>query len=631
MVNDLLEPLKVYNSQYKDLFKEKTIEYFDNLVSTANVDIEANRKTIKEYKSKLKELEKTNKSLRGKIAIKVLLIILCSLLGLIAFFSWFYYQGDITIPLIMSIIAVLVDAGLIVLICLKINKDIKQFRLLKDNLERRIEALKKEGYSQMYPLNKLYDWNIPASIVNSTNSIIKMDKYLDVSKFSYMQEKFGLQENTKENVSTCFVQSGSILGNPFIICKDYIQNFVDHTYTGSITIHWTETVKTKDGWKTVHRSQVLTASVTKPVPNYYFDTYLLFGNIAAPNLKFTRTPSNADELNEKQIDKKVRKQTKKLDKKAKQELMDDDPTTNYTRFGNDEFEVLFGGTDRNNELEYRLLFTPLAQKNILDIIKTPVPYGDDFSFSKDKMINIIRSEHSQTFNYRSDPDYFVDFDYDNAKTKFINYLTKYFESFYFDLAPLISIPLYQQTKTVEYIYNEEYKSNVSSFEHEAISNSFNRNYLKHEQSITDAILKTRFIKKVNNADIVEIDAHSFYRISHTEYIPRHGGDGRTHMVPVVWYEYIPLVKTTEMLIKENEINKNEYEFRIENETFKNLISTLAKNQYLYERGIFATLLSRIPNENDVSELNTCLYASEAKKVDERKEKVKKVVEEIVKN
>ena len=36
-----------------------------------------------------------------------------------------------------------------------------------------------------------------------------------------------------------------------------------------------------------------------------------------------------------------------------------------------------------------------------------------------------------------------------------------------------------KTKTVEYIYNEEYKSNVSSFEHEAISNSFNRNYLNN--------------------------------------------------------------------------------------------------------------------------------------------------------
>ena len=82
--------------------------------------------------------------------------------------------------------------------------------------------------------------------------------------------------------------------------------------------------------------------------------------------------------------------------------MDNDPTTNYQRFGNDEFEVLFGGTNRNNELEYRLLFTPLAQKNLLSIIKNPIPYGDDFSFIKDKMINVIRSNHSQTFDYRQE-------------------------------------------------------------------------------------------------------------------------------------------------------------------------------------------------------------------------------------
>ena len=137
-----------------------------------------------------------------------------------------------------------------------------------------------------------------------------MDKYFDVNKFHYMKEKFGLSENTQKNISSCFVQSGTILGNPFMICNDYTQNFIDHTYTGSITIHWTERVRTKDGWKTVHKSQVLTASLVKPVPNYYYETYLLYGNVAAPKLTFSRVPTNSDELNEKQIDKKVRKENK---------------------------------------------------------------------------------------------------------------------------------------------------------------------------------------------------------------------------------------------------------------------------------------------------------------------------------
>lgn len=624
MIQDLLEPLKVYNTVYKDTFKDATINYFDDLVSQANVDIEANKKTIKEYKNKSKLLEETNKRLAKKRTGKVFSIIGIILISLIAFFLWFS-SLELYIPLIVSILAIGIDVGLIILICKVINKAIKALKQDSIDLENAIKKLKELAYSQMYPLNQLYDWNIPATIVNKTNDIVRMDKYFDVSKYHYMNEKFGFKPNKKTNVSTYFVQSGSILGNPFLICKDYIQNFVNHTYTGSITIHWTERVKTKDGWTTVHKSQVLTASVVKPVPNYYFDTYLVYGNIAAPKLTFSRTPSNADELNEKQIDKKVRKESQKLDKKAKKDLMDNDPTTNYQRFGNDEFEVLFGGTNRNNELEYRLLFTPLAQKNLLSIIKNPIPYGDDFSFIKDKMINVIRSNHSQTFDYRSDPTYFVDFDYEHAKEKFVQYNTKFFESFYFDLAPLISIPLYQQTKTVEYIYNEIYETNMTSFEHEAMANCFDRRLLKHSDSVTDAIMKTRFIEKIDNADIVEIDAHSFYKIAHTDYIPRHGGDGRTHLVPVLWYEYLPLINTTKMIIKENEITRNEYNVRSQQEGFIHNISSLSFN-YKYERGIFAALLSRYPNEQDVININTYLKGSA---IIDNDSKVKKVIKEIV--
>ena len=626
MINDLLEPLKVYNNIYKDKFKQASEEYFDDLVVKSKIDIEANRKTIKDYKNKLKLLEQTNKSLKRKIAGKVWLIILIVVLALVALFSWFYFQGEVAIPLLLTIHNVAVDVGLIILICKVINKIIKNLRKNQEDLQNQIDKLKNLGYSQLSTLNALYDWNIPGSLINSTNDIIKMDKYFDVNKFHYMKEKFGLSENTQKNISSCFVQSGTILGNPFMICNDYTQNFIDHTYTGSITIHWTERVRTKDGWKTVHKSQVLTASLVKPVPNYYYETYLLYGNVAAPKLTFSRVPTNSDELNEKQIDKKVRKENKKLDKKAKQDLMDNDPKTNYQRFGNDEFEVLFGGTNRNNELEYRLLFTPLAQRNLLELIKNPKPYGDDFEFKKNKMINIIKSEHSQKFDYKADPRYFIDFDYDNAKTKFINYLTKYFESLYFDLLPLISIPLYQQTKTVEYIYNETFETNMTSYEHEVMANSFNRSLLKHKDSVTDAILKTKFIKKVNNADIVEIEAHSFYKVSHTELIPRHGGDGRTHMVPVVWYEYIPLVNKTSMMVKDNNTTRYEYNGKINNQGFKNLISTLSSH-YNYERGIFASLLKRIPNEDDVSNINTYIANSD---IINKDNKVEKVIKEIVK-
>ena len=54
MINDLLEPLKVYNNIYIDKFKQASEDYFDDLVVKSKIDIEAKRKTIKDYKNKLK-------------------------------------------------------------------------------------------------------------------------------------------------------------------------------------------------------------------------------------------------------------------------------------------------------------------------------------------------------------------------------------------------------------------------------------------------------------------------------------------------------------------------------------------------------------------------------------------------
>ena len=268
-----------------------------------------------------------------------------------------------------------------------------------------------------------------------------------------MHDKYNLSSNDEQNVSTYFCQSGSILGNPFLLCKDYKQDMSNKEYTGTLTIHWTTRVKTKEGYRTEHHSQTLVATIYKPAPVYSYQTYLIYGNDAAPKLEFSRLPSNASGKSEREIDKIVKNRVKDLDKLAKNAVNDG---KNYTRFGNDEFEALFGGENRNNEVEYRLLFTPLAQKNLLELIKDPEPYGDDFIFQKDRQLNYIMSRHSQGTDYYSNPANFIDFDYERAKEKFINYNKEYFKALYYDFAPLISIPLYQQHKSFEYIYDKEY-------------------------------------------------------------------------------------------------------------------------------------------------------------------------------
>ncbi len=603
----LLEPLKGYNSYYKEKHKENTIQYFDELTKKGQVDIEANHQTVKEYNEKLKLLEEVKEDLSQNKFLKTFLIIL-SVVAVIAAAILAYSSfssGGSPIPIWGGVIAIVAAVGIVVLsVCLiklKINKTIAKKAKEKEELEKKIAELLKIAWSQMAGLNALYDWGMAAKLFTKTIPLIEMDEHFDEKKFTYLHEKYGLSENDNDQISTYFCQSGSILGNPFLLCKDYHQNWINKAYTGSLTITWTERVRTNNGTRTVTRSQVLHATIYKPAPSYGYNTYLVYGNEAAPNLNFSRKPSGASGLSEREIEKKVKSGAKKLDKKAREAVS---KQSSYTRFGNDEFEVLFGGTNRDNEVEYRLLFTPLAQKNLLDLIETPEPFGDDFWIQKNCELNFLKSNHSQTADYYGSPTKFIDFDYERAKQKFIDYNTTYFENFYFELAPILSIPLYQQHKSREFIYDKEYKSNISSYEHEALANSFDINLLKPSSAATPSILKTNLIRKEGVADEVEITAHAFEAHRRVTYVPKLGGDGRTHSVPVFWLEYIPVEKKSGMAVESKNSSRFEFNTKCGDNAFKDVLGRVSKdNAYIYERGLFAFLLAGHLTATDVSGVN----------------------------
>lgn len=132
--------------------------------------------------------------------------------------------------------------------------------------------------------------------------------------------------------------------------------------------------------------ETLKASVEKPKPCFDFYTQLTYGNEAAPNLSFSRECSHADKMSEKKQKQFVKsgiKMPRRTEQRARKKGEE------FTRMGNDEFEALFRAYDWNNELQFRLLFTPLAQENILALMLTPEPYGDDFYFTKKEMLNFI--------------------------------------------------------------------------------------------------------------------------------------------------------------------------------------------------------------------------------------------------
>ena len=605
--NGMLEPLSAYHTKYKDEFKANAEELFEELTKKSGIDVEANRDTVKKIKKLDKDIELSEKQKRKLQRIRNFLILVTVLFIIGSIISYVLKDslGDYYVAVFSTLVGFSCVFAILTLLlhCMYFSKRIKGLQDLLNELRAKRDGLIKLAYEQMAALNALFDWNIPAHLIEKTVKIIDMDQYFDARKAAYLQKKYGYEASDQDS-STVYVQSGNILGNPFLLCRDYRMRMINKTYEGSITIHWTTTVKTQNGYSTQHHTQTLRAYVTAPAPSYNYVSYLVYGNDAAPKLVFSRGPSGMTGKTDKEVKKFVKNRSKELVKKAEKALV---KGGTYQTFGNPEFEAIFGGTDRNNELEYRLLFTPLAQKNLLNLIRNGKPYGDDFSFRKNHCLNFIQTRHGQSFNYFTNPTIFVNYDYDACKEFFIKYNCQYFESFYFEMAPLMCVPLYQQHKSIEYLYEEEIDANFADFEYEQMANSFNVNELKHPESITGNIFKTRREKTIGNSDKVIVTAHSFRGEPRVTYVNKRGGDGKIHTIPVHWIEYFPVEQETEMLVSKAETTRFQYNIKARTNEFLDSIKNIAKsNSYHFERCVFATLLLSDCPDSSIESFNGVL-------------------------
>lgn len=602
MEKPILDPLDQYRDEFKKLHNQNVVTYFDDLVKKANINIEENRNTIAKHKKALSNAEDKKSDGRKFNFLRILIVCVSVLFFIFGLYFIFVQPAGLVIAASISIGVLLIALGIVLLVfpLRKINKKIKMMQDAANKYMQEAEALKQEAYTQMIPLNKLYDWNISSKLVEKTIPLIQMDQFFDIKKFEYLKEKYGFTDNQDERCSTCFVQSGSIKGNPFLIVNTFNQVFIDELYQGSIIIHWTTRESDgKGGTRTVTHTQTLIATINKPKPSYFYDTVLVYGNDAAPNLTFYRGPSGALGKDEKGIEKLVKNGIKALEKQAEKAISEG---KQFTMLGNEEFDVLFGATDRDNEVEFRLLFTPLGQQNMLELIKNQEPFGDDFKFKKMKNLNYIMSSHSQRFNYRCQPEQFYNFDYDEARKFFIDYNNNYFSSLYFDLAPILAIPLYQQMKPKEYIYRDTIESNIPSYEHEAMANNYKYYDFKHPEASTDQILKTSFLTKSKNGDFVRVRSHAFKAVPQVEYVQKMGGDGRLHTIPVQWYRYDPVFKDTDMEVSNIKSNRNQFEEMSRQDNFKKVLSEMGANGIIYERGLVSMVVERQLEDNEIEKI-----------------------------
>lgn len=568
--NHIYEPLNEYKNIYKDLHDKNTKEFFEELVKKSNVDISLNKETVKKihkYSEQRKNITKQISNYNGLRIILILVIVVAILISLYNF-SLIKNSNNILINVLIGIAGILISALTIFITFKKLNPFLKNLKNDHHFLDNEIERLTGEAKLQMKPLNDLFTDYQHLDLFKKTIPLINLDNSFNIKRFEQLVTNFDLDDTRDNNRSTLFVKSGDISGNPFYIANDIIHTMGMKTYSGSIVISY-RTYTTVNG-KRVSQThyQTLTATIQRPFPNYNEQSYILYGNEAAPNLIFSRTDSDAENMTQKQIDKEVTRVEKRLKKKARKAVKKGD---DFTLMSHSEFEVLWHATDRNNELEFRLLFTPLAQRELLLLMKDKeIGYGDNFDFIKDRKLNLIIPEHLKMMQLKITKDYYKSYDYKEIENKFISYNNLFFKNIYFAFAPILAIPLYQQHKTQEYIYGGLYEGYESFYEHEMIVNEFGENMFRHNDSNTKNILKTKIIESKENKDIIQVDAYGYQAVNRIDFQTKMGMDGRLHTIPISWVEYIPVTSSTNLEVNiVPEESEKDLRTRIE-ETFRKL-------------------------------------------------------------
>lgn len=539
MLKDIYDPLTEYVNVFRDRFKEVAEATFAELAEEAQVDIEANHETC----GQLYATDDILSSVKTHIGWWTAWCVLLWLVVVGGISAVFVLQQELETHILVGIGVVALVA--IVYLFMRVHPRLKALKSERDGLAATVDQLKKEAWEQMSPLNRLYDWDVLTRMMSKTVPRLEFDPYFTTQRLADLKMVYNWDDSFNAERSVIYSHSGLINGNPFVICRTRKMEMGSKTYYGTKTITWTRQERGADGkYHTVRHSEVLTASVTAPYPEYFEKTRLIYGNTAAPDLIFYRKQSG---LAGKEGSLSFKWKKRSLRKKARNLTNAD-----FAMMTNEEFEVAFNTSNRNNNQQFALLFTPLAQESMLKLLADhEVSYGDDFDFDKHKMINTIIPNHMQELNLDMNPDQYRHFDYDKAKVDFYTINARYFRAIYFSLAPLLCVPMYQQIRPQHDIYGHDMQRHSAFWEHEALANFWGQDHFKHPGCVTDCILKTTQSKGRSDNSTITVYAHGYRSEQRLTYISKWGGDGRSHLVPVYWDEFLPVTGSGNIYMRED--------------------------------------------------------------------------------
>ena len=542
---EILAPVDEYRDHLREAHKQHTREAFEKLLQQSGVDETANIRQIGIIRKLQAEVDKLSSKVGGLEALRIIIILLA--VAGSAVLLWYLVEcmewvDSRVVTAQWALIAALTAVIGWTLVFGWLNGIISQLKNSLADKEQELHEAVAVAWEQMRPLNELFQWDTIAQIVMRTMPILHLDKFFSQSRMDQLVNHFGLTGIDAENQSVVCCQSGALNGNPLLMAETLNQYWTEKTYTGSMVISWREYDSNQK--KTVTRTETLFASVSKPFPDYTCEKFIIYGNEAAPDLNFSREPNSISDQNGLFDKLGLRSNIKKL------ESMSRDLKSGFTIMDNREFDACFYAIDRDNEQQFRLLFTPLAQQEMLKLLQDQkVGYGDDFVFRKKKMINIVLPSHLRNTDISASPEIFKDYDLDAIRRKFNDYSNDFFRAFFFSIAPLLSIPLYQQHRNELDIYKDVYSCGVSCYEYESLVNAWDESEFAPRNADTRCILKTRLLSRDQDKSSISVTAHAFAGHSRVDLVPTLGSDRRWHNVPVEWVEYLPVSRQRKVSVR----------------------------------------------------------------------------------
>lgn len=542
------EPLKAYQQCLKLRHAELVQACLEQFIAQSNVDVSQNRATVKAIQhteTRCREVQSQLSTWRGVSVFLLVIGWVCAVggVGLLVLKLANELSADVTlwvIGLLTGGIAAFSIRGF------WLKQKLVGLEQELGELKVKLQALLESAWAQLRSLNACFTWNTVTDLLRETLPEVHFDRFWSQEQFEELVASTKWPLRLIGNLSVCDLQSGHICENPFAIVKGNSMRMGEKTYSGTRVVSVRKTRRGSDGKRISDTSfETLYAEITQPCPEYYTKSFVLFGSDAAPLLNFSRSPSKHSGKANTFLNRWAKKRTtKKLE--AFSRNLDDE--YGFTMMANREFETLFHAIDRSDECEFRLLFTPYSQHQMVELLNdTTIGYGDNFHMVKRASTTLLLPDHLEEANLSLNPSHFRHYDIDEIWRRFVTFNENYFKAFYFALAPIMTIPLYCQPRTrTEHRFTTAHLE-ISAWEAELIANACSVNNFEHPKSATQNILKTT-VTWDGRMSHVEVIAHSFAAKKHTTYVSRHDSNGRSHQVPVEWIEYIPIQRTRKIII-----------------------------------------------------------------------------------